>query len=393
MTRLCDLSKELVEKIMLWVPPDSIVGFKRVCKSWYSIITNLLDDHTFVVKHLCETKKSSSSSLIFAHYCPHVDHNGVDCEGDTFLLVTIPNDDCDDDDYIHSVTEEINLPRLNRPGKWQKAYHCDGIICLVQNPETMMICNPALRECKILPISNFGRNVKDFCGSATGFGCDSRANDYKFVVIWVGQVVKAEVYTLGTNSWREFALPEDVDKEINCFFTQVAVHHKGVCYWVVRTHVRGRDIVLSFDLSSEEFHVTHFPNLYENWYFKNHIGLRVWDDHVALFLCSLGFMFGIHEPLFFFKMFKMVDRLISTDKDSTADWTKLVPIGPLKNYAIGSLAIIPNEEFLILDRDKRLTSYNLRTKKLRGIIVRDICLRVGQLFCSYKKSLVPINNR
>ncbi|GMN43940.1 hypothetical protein TIFTF001_013132 [Ficus carica] len=131
MASLCDLPKELVEKIMLRVPPDSIVGFKPVCKSWYNIITNLLDDHTFVVKYLCETKKRSSSSLIFAHYCPHVDHNGLDCEGDTFLLVTIPNSDCDDDDYIHSVTEEINLPRPraeghNRPGKWQKAYHCDG---------------------------------------------------------------------------------------------------------------------------------------------------------------------------------------------------------------------------------------------------------------------------
>ena len=69
---------------------------------------------------------------------------------------------------------------------------------------TMILCNPALPESRILPKSKnaiYGKTI------VTGFGYDSRANDYKVVAIWFPFVgldeVEVYVYTLGFDSWRE----------------------------------------------------------------------------------------------------------------------------------------------------------------------------------------------
>ncbi|KAM6598197.1 hypothetical protein CsatA_008721 [Cannabis sativa] len=50
------LPSEVLEKIMLLVPPDSVVECKSVNKFWYSCISTFINDPKFVAKHLLITK-------------------------------------------------------------------------------------------------------------------------------------------------------------------------------------------------------------------------------------------------------------------------------------------------------------------------------------------------
>ncbi|EXB60968.1 Putative F-box protein [Morus notabilis] len=382
------LPTEVVEEIMSWVPADELIRFKRVSKSWYGVISGLIDDPSFVAKHLRHTKMRFSSSLIFTHFCPHLDHNGVDCQGDIFSLVTVLNGD-HDDDRILSVIEELNLPPPrdgghNRLGRWRIRYHSDGIICLVQDARTIMVCNPVLRECRLLPLTNYARNVGEFLPSAMGFGYDSRAKQYKVVAIWNCVTVKVEVHTLGTESWREFILPRDMD--IAEFVYEAAVYRMGVCYWVVRDF-EGHDMNLCFDMSDEEFYVTQFPDLSDIKFEVDWAGLSVWDDYVALIVCFRDYNCDKY-PLFV-EIFVMVDN--SSGDKGASSWTKQFSIGPIVDF-VSTLSVIKNNEFLMQDRDKQLVSYNLHTQKRRHVVIHDVD-RLRHWACFYEKSLVSVKSR
>lgn len=375
---------------MSWVPADALMRFKRVSKSWYAIISGLINDSSFVAKHLGNAKKMSSSSLIFTHFCPHVDHNGIECNGDTFSLVAVLNADRDDD-RIFSLSEELNLPPPwqdghNRLGRWQMVNHCDGIICLVQDPRTMLVCNPVLRECKLLPSTNYARNVGYFLPSAIGFGYDSIAKQYKIVAIWTRVTVRAEVHTLGMDSWREFILPQDMD--IAGFRHKDALYQRGVCYWVVQDF---EDVVkiLCFDISDEEFYVARFPNLQDIKFRVDRLGISVWNDYVALSVSSIDYDRDT-RPLFI-DVFVMVDQ--SSGDKGAASWRKQFSIGPIVTVDfVNTLSIIQNNEFLMQCSDKRLVSCNLRTQKFRDVIVDDVD-QLRHWACFYEKSLVSVKSR
>ncbi|GMN75056.1 hypothetical protein TIFTF001_052523 [Ficus carica] len=46
---------EVLEKILSWVPLESLIRFKCVSKSWNAPINSLIEDSAFVNKHLQST--------------------------------------------------------------------------------------------------------------------------------------------------------------------------------------------------------------------------------------------------------------------------------------------------------------------------------------------------
>ncbi|KAF4375087.1 hypothetical protein F8388_017233 [Cannabis sativa] len=64
MARFCNLPSEVVEKIMLLVPPNCLVQFKLVNKFWNFCISTFINNPKFVAKHLLMTKIQSSMSLL-----------------------------------------------------------------------------------------------------------------------------------------------------------------------------------------------------------------------------------------------------------------------------------------------------------------------------------------
>ncbi|XP_062083848.1 putative F-box protein At3g49520 [Humulus lupulus] len=305
MVSFCNLPSDIVEKIMLWVPADSLVQLKFVNKFWYSHMSAFINNPEFVAKHLLITKIQSSLSLLcFGRPSPHIDHRLV-----TYPLFTIIYDDDDDDDdddendHFITVTEALSIPLLDL-NKWDKMYHCDGLILLVNNDlGTMVLCNPALKESMILPEP---KNVQIEAYPDIGFELDSKNNKYKCVAIWCGyKECQVQVYTVGSDSWREINMSQEL-----CY---------GLCWG-------------DFEALGVE-----------DWALKSYdLRLTVWNDSVVMPLAP----YYNKNSLFIFTMDEAVVGACS--------WTKYGQVGPLEKYNHGFLPFWWNDEILmeVFDDDR-----------------------------------------
>nr|XP_028948611.1 F-box/kelch-repeat protein At3g06240-like [Malus domestica] len=251
MARLCKLSEEMVVEILSRLPPKSLMRFKCVRRSWCDLIQN----PNFVEKHLSNPKhnKLASSTSIIVKLTVPKGTNIKDKEEnfirnkinltpdmmDVFSLLNLFDDVINDGDVHHAVTVDVDNFWLRKlPFNVKMLGHCDGIICLQYPNDIIVLCNPAIKEFKLLPEScllhppwprrhlgiDKGEEIITY-SNATGFGYDSKTKQYKVVRIVnflprpssEEEVCtprrKAAVYTLGTNSWRVI----ECDIKVNAF--------------------------------------------------------------------------------------------------------------------------------------------------------------------------------
>ncbi|OMP01368.1 hypothetical protein COLO4_11926 [Corchorus olitorius] len=155
----------------------------------------------------------------------------------------------------------------------------------LQQPEQILFYNPCLKQHKIIqpPFT-----VSDFRDKVLGFGYDSINNDYK-VVYWQKQT-QVQVYTLGTNSWRE------VDPPDNITFISVPVNFQaylnGAIHWWGKDKKNGCQVIVSFKVCSEEFQVFSLPDYvppaktFGMNYYKG-IGIYVCRDMLCLSVATI----------------------------------------------------------------------------------------------------------
>lgn len=395
MASFYDLPKEVVEEIMSRVPAISVLRFKCVNKYWHALISALINDQIFVSKHLDYAKNNCHASLIFSDECPHVDHRWIDCDESCKLsLITMVNDS--EIDNIRVALEFLKLPLIQSETgyMWQGILdirQCDGIILLVKDKQTLVLCNPILHEFKILPASKYDV-IDSFVELASpfgvGFGYDHRANVYKTIRVFYDHdntTERAEVYTLGTDSWREIDISEE---RIHFKYRFFALHRRGVCYWVASNDDTRNRKILCFHMCDEEFYTIPFPNnnvtLLERvqlyW-----VGLEVWNDSLALFFCSSGDDHNLKE----------VEVFVLEDQGSCS-WTKRLNVGPLRGIAFLLSSWSSTDELLMVGKDGRLVSYNLGTQKLRDVTAHggEIIRRAHFVLpFLYVKSLVSVRER
>ncbi|XP_062083843.1 probable F-box protein At3g22720 isoform X2 [Humulus lupulus] len=394
MESFCDLPSDIVERIMLWVPADSLLQSKSVNKFWYSHISTFINNPEFVAKHLLITKNQSSLTLLFYLRNFLRVHNRLI----TYPLSTIIYDDDDeeeDDDGV-IVTEGLSVPRRSKP--WDKFMHCDGLLLLAkidhQIPkgkpnQPMVLCNPALKEFMILPKLN---NARIDCYTAIGFELDSKNNQYKCVAIWYhcGQC-QAEAYTVGSDSWREIGMSQDIMDAIVGFELTNCLCLEGVCYWLVDKGAETEcEWILSFDMSDEQFCTIHLPDFgalgVEDWASTRYvISLAVWND--SLVICLTLRLDG--NIIFIFTM----------DEAAAGSWSKYGQVGPLEKKIKFFLPIWKNDEILmkVYDDDdwraQKLVSCNIHTQKLR-CVDPDLPIEAFEFNgCLYVKSLISIRGR
>ena len=362
---------ELVEEIFSWLPPKSLFRFKCVCKSWKSRIVSLIDDPAFVTKHLRNAKDNifAPTTLMFLPD-PYVEFKSS--------LLNIQSDDADKDEIASSSTEDFSvLLSYGTKDFGVDAYHCDGVVCLNYHNREIVLCNPALREFKLVPPPiNFLDPDKESFLLATGFGYDSIANDYKIVLMYYDDV--AEIYSLSTGSWR--AIKKDVYTDMDRFCNVMVLHHRGICYWLFDER---KDVMLSFDFHSEVFRLIELPAPIER------SGILVWNDSIAFFCrpeCGAAGMLGVS----IIEMWVM-DNSSSSVVGGSCAWTKLLSIGPFAGR--GEPLTFWNSDELLIEhgRTRGFLSYNLRTKKYRNICVKSIEHEI--YMGHYLTTLVSINRR
>ncbi|GMN33000.1 hypothetical protein TIFTF001_003911 [Ficus carica] len=115
-----DLPEEVAVEIMSWLPPESLIQFKCVGKSSYTLIKAPMNDPIFVAKHLHNMSNNNISSatslaLICEGPCTCEDsepnHSPPCYEYQLFYLLTLFHDD-DESDRIHHITKDFNLPLI-----------------------------------------------------------------------------------------------------------------------------------------------------------------------------------------------------------------------------------------------------------------------------------------
>nr|GEW52902.1 hypothetical protein [Tanacetum cinerariifolium] len=205
---------DVIEEILLRSDAKDLVPWKRVCKSWYSLISSPV----FVKAHL--NKKIVTSNVE--------------------LRIAMPS-------YWR-----IPKERLYEHNQWTIAGSSNGLVCFYRTQKVSLILlnNPCTREVRKLPMCPLVSERKHLGDACLGFAYDSSTDDYKVVMETQKDIGVALIYVLSlrSNTWKLIG-------EFNYQFVPnkpgILLH--GALHWVVFKDEE--TMIISFDLSREEFKI------------------------------------------------------------------------------------------------------------------------------------------
>ena len=235
------LPAEVIEEILLGLPAKSVLRFRSVCKTWYSLIAN----SRFAKAYLARSNQRSSPYFLFGRF---------EYEKEIFSLHSNPAID-DSSDYI-----EFDPPYdTGDIWSWTSIYKIvgsvNGLICLVDSHhnayEKYFLWNPSVNRSVRLPlVTNLDQSPYVYC---LGFGYHAPTNEYKVVRIMYldDDTPLAEIYALNTREWHRFTFPPSAS-----FIVQqatVSVSMNGALHWLAHNFMQDayHNFILSFDLGDE----------------------------------------------------------------------------------------------------------------------------------------------
>ena len=236
------LLPELIFKILLLLPVDTLLRCKSVCKEWYELMTN----ETFVKSHLALKNK-----------CLFYKNRDVlnTCRVNELLM---PNPISKTS--IHNPLIVDDFVRL--------VGSANGLLCLVQL-EGISIYNPTTRMCNRV-YGGFVAPVRYYQVSY-GFGYDSHTNDYKVVAIRKSNN-QVKVYSLNTGIWKKVGHFPDA------YLLDDGVFLNGCIHWLDHLPNNLPNIV-SFDLQKETYSQISHPRYDEG---ENMLDLGVLGDRLCM---------------------------------------------------------------------------------------------------------------
>ncbi|KAJ4716213.1 F-box protein [Melia azedarach] len=250
------IPEEILVEIFLRLPPKSLAEFRRVCKSWYSLI----DDPDFISKYnLLRMKNVDNSKLIMRQYDKCNKHE----------LFQLYQDQLDS----FSAFKAIDFPLDKERAPYQIIGLCCGLATFIGFPvrgvaKCIVIWNPSLGSCVRIPAKYFPNIHSE---PFYGFGFDPKTTDYKIVrvVFREGHSVPirprtyfVDVFALKVGNWKDITatvVPPCVfaDKTpqayVNGAIHWVGHDERGLGFW-------RRTVLAVFDLSEEVFKEFDIPN-------------------------------------------------------------------------------------------------------------------------------------
>ncbi|CAA0826720.1 Unknown protein [Striga hermonthica] len=142
---------------------------------------------------------------------------------------------------------------------------CNGLVLVFVRerygrPTREALWNPTTSEFKTLPPapSSFDNRYLKMSQGYFGFGFDSASEDYKVIRLlkrktehcYAPQAVMAELYSLTTDSWKQFSLVHP------CIPRNPGVHVNGTYYWLTLFYPC---FIMSFDFATEKFASSLIP--------------------------------------------------------------------------------------------------------------------------------------
>ncbi|XP_051150347.1 putative F-box protein At3g17490 [Andrographis paniculata] len=246
---------DVIFEILTWLPPETLIRLKTVCKLWNSTIC----DSKFISKHRSNFGDSRrnknnigriiipTTSIRFGSFNIHKtfvlpEHN---------LRATFEN--------VEFVNDSEGPLSLTIYGS------CNGVLCCMSGSNHLMVCNPCIGRSILIP--NSPSRCFHFRGDF-GIGYDSERNDYKIVNMTekcLAHVSIAEVFSLKSNSWKEIESPV---KEIGLpwrelFIVGMSIYISGFIHWLCTSLNKSK--ILRFDVANEVFSEMELPMEIDRW--------------------------------------------------------------------------------------------------------------------------------
>ena len=300
-----ELPEDILVEILVRLPVKSLVRFRCVCNSWFSLLTH----PRFVRDHLKHD---------------HEQHeNHMRMEGVIQILVDSPfSSHWKEEEELEELEEteelelegeeeEIDCSSILRDTNMFKVWgHCDGLLCgVVENLEVLalIVWNPSLREYIELSSSPHPTSPENRY-MIHGIGYDTHSEDYKVVKIFqcvsFGErpKIKPEVYVLSlmTKSWKR--IPNTLYFSISILDK---IHVNGSIYWICMFPA---STILCFDLVEENISLVDLPEK-TNW------------SECKLMNMQGSLWLGLYGAK---RLSISVFSLSPNDKDGTRVWIKLI---------------------------------------------------------------------
>ena len=216
-----------------------------------------------------------------------------------------------------------------------------------------------------------------------GFGYDFGTSDYKVVIVGhtsYVSLIKVEVYTLSTDSWKEIQMDIEVcGSPDDCKI----VYHNGVSYWFYWDFLDNAFTITCFDFGDEVFRSRPLPDYVQRDVRKlqKYLEFGVWNESLVL-LC-----FHRSDPAFI-DMWVMNSNssVNSCSMEESYSWTKHLTIGPLADVT-RPLVFWGDDLLYLTTKFDELLSYNLSTQELT---LHPFYFQQYGIFVVYVKSLVSV---
>ncbi|KAG2300934.1 hypothetical protein Bca4012_008871 [Brassica carinata] len=238
-----ELSFDLVEEILSWVPCKSLERFRCTCKQWETLIS----EPRFINKHLFNMRGREQQFTVFNDVSLASDSSGstVSCVGIDFY--------------------ELNEPRLNMhafgfpPSSSLfviNIYHCDGLLlCVMTN--NLLVLNPMLKQERWIKYGKMDHSIDAYGLGYVSSNRPSCGNNYKMVRFPCGKSKDSsiKVYELKSSYWKV------VDKSFDGFLEipESSVCLRGTPYWIGFVKGKTCKTIESFDFSKEGFETLFLP--------------------------------------------------------------------------------------------------------------------------------------
>ncbi|CAJ2643908.1 unnamed protein product [Trifolium pratense] len=258
------LPHELIIQILLRLPVKSLIRFKCVCKSWFSLIS----DPCFTKTHF-ELTTTHTDRILFITSTPEI--RSIDLEASL-----------NDDSAFTSPNLNFLLPRSYSDLEIKGS--CRGFIvfCCSSN---IYLWNPSTGVHKQIPLPPFGSNLD--ANYFFGFGYDHSKDDYLVVSMCDDPnsatfLSHLEFFSLRANTWKEIECTTSShlpymnacdDPRVGCLFN-------GAIYWMAFRHDISRNVIVGFDLMERKLLDLQFPDDFDHD--PTNCGLWVFGEFLSL---------------------------------------------------------------------------------------------------------------
>ncbi|CAJ2659240.1 F-box/kelch-repeat protein [Trifolium pratense] len=266
------LPNELIIQILLRLPVKSLIRFKCVCKSWFSIISS--DSHFANSQFQLTASTHTRRALFIETGTPH-ETGSIDLE----LSL--------DDDIVYA---SLNPPNF-LPSKPNSCIEikgsCRGFILLYYY-SSLYLWNPSTGVHKSIPFSS-NLDAREEVGY--GFGYDHSADDYLVVSISSDRNSSyLEFFSLRANNWKQ------IDEGTHSHYwnatgdcRQAGSLFNGTIHWFAHCLDLQKKVIVGFDLMEKKILNMHLPDQFDLeidyhsrlWVFREFLSLwaTCYDNH------------------------------------------------------------------------------------------------------------------